>query len=114
MNVPPTFTATNPHHESVDPLGGVAGGQKPSDLIDSSVNVTNPGSYEELHKKTKEVFPIIYEGFKFTLNKMLSTHFQVNHSITMSSIVPSAYKFGATYVGTSQLSPSEVNLKCII
>ena len=27
--------------------------QKPSGLIDSNITVTNPGSYEELHKKTK-------------------------------------------------------------
>lgn len=81
---------------------------KPSDLIDPSLNVNNPGFYEELHKKTKDVFPIIFEGFKFSLNKMLSTHFQINHSLTMSSVIPSTYKFGATYVGANQIAPSEV------
>jgi len=55
-----------------------------------------------------DLLPTVFEGFKFTLNKMLSTHFQVNHSLTMSSIAPSGYKFGATYVGTKQFSPTEV------
>ncbi len=40
---------------------------------------------------------------------MLSTHFQINHSLTMSSMVPSGYKFGATYLGNKQISPTEVN-----
>ncbi len=39
---------------------------------------------------------------------MISTHFQVNHSLTMSSVIPSGYKFGATYVGNQQISPTEV------
>lgn len=79
-----------------------------SSLFDPTLVISNPGSYEDLHKKTKEIFPVIFEGFKFTLNKMLSTHFQINHSLTLSSVVPSGYKFGATYVGTNQFSPSEV------
>jgi len=92
-------------------LGGqgmppAAAPEKP--LVDSSLLSPNPGSYEDLHKKSKEIAPIIFEGFKFTLNKMLSTHFQVNHSLTMSSVVPSGYKFGATYLGNKQISPTEV------
>jgi mitochondrial import receptor subunit TOM40 len=85
---------------------GFATGRPP--VIDPSLVSENPGSYEELHKKTKEISPVIFEGFKFTLNKMISTHFQVSHALTMSSVVPSGYKFGATYVGNKQLSPSEV------
>jgi mitochondrial import receptor subunit TOM40 len=84
-----------------------------SPVIDPSLSVLNPGSYEELHKKTKDVFPIIFEGFKFTLNKMLSNHFQVSHAITLSSVVPSGYKFGATYIGNNQLAPGEVKNKLI-
>jgi len=60
-----------------------------------------------------DLLPTVFEGFKFTLNKMLSTHFQVNHSLTMSSVAPSGYKFGATYVGTKQFSPSEVII-CLV
>jgi mitochondrial import receptor subunit TOM40 len=91
------------------PTADLSGSSSPdSVLLDPSVNAANPGSYEELHKKTKEVFPIIFEGFKFSLNKMLSSHFQVNHSMTLSSVIPSGYKFGATYVGTNQYTPMEV------
>ena len=61
-----------------------------------------------------EVCPIIFEGFKFTFNKMLSTHFQINHSLTMSSVVPSGYKFGATYLGNRQISPTEVNWSSLL
>ncbi len=74
-------------------------------LIDPSLLSANPGTYEDLHKK---IGPAIFDGFKFTLNKMLSSHFQVNHTLTMSSVVPSGYKFGATYLGNKQISPSEV------
>lgn len=90
-------------------MASIPFGQKPEEpVIDQSLLSQNPGTYEDLHKKTKDIFPIIFEGFKFTLNKMLSTHFQINHSLTMSSVVPSGYKFGATYVGLQQSSPSEV------
>lgn len=41
------------------------------------------------------------------IQKGLSSHFQVSHTINLSSTTPSGYKFGATYVGTKQLSPTE-------
>lgn len=85
---------------------GAEAAQQP--LIDTNLTPQNPGGYEDLHKKTKEIAPIIFEGLKFTLNKMLSTHFQVSHSMTMSSVVPSGYKFGATYLGNKQISPTEI------
>jgi len=77
-------------------------------LIDPSLTSSHPGTYEDLHKKTKDTFPIIFEGFRFTVNKGLSSHFQASHSLTMSSVVPSVYKFGATYIGTKQVSPFEM------
>lgn len=43
-------------------------------------------------------------------SKGLSNHFQVSHTLTMSTNPQqgnSGYRFGATYVGTKQLSPSE-------
>lgn len=67
----------------------------------------NPGTMEELHKMCKEIFPINFEGAKLMLNKGLSSHFQISHTINMSSIMPSGYKFGATYVGTKQISPTD-------
>lgn len=41
------------------------------------------------------------------LTRGLSNHFQISHTINMSSVTPSGYRFGATYVGTKQISPNE-------
>jgi len=51
----------------------------------------------------------VFEGGKLVVNKGLSSHFQISHTMTMSSLQPSGYKFGCTYVGTKQYSPSEVS-----
>jgi len=88
----------------------------PKDSLDppptesSSFNVKdreNPGTIEDLHKKCKDVMPTNFEGAKLMIQKGLSSHFQVSHTINLSSTTPSGYKFGATYVGTKQLSPTE-------
>lgn len=67
----------------------------------------HPGVMEDLHKRTKDVFPTNFEGIKFMVNKGLSSHFQVSHSLTLSAVTPSSYRFGATYVGTNQTGPNE-------
>lgn len=68
----------------------------------------NPGTLEDLHKKAKDVQPMFFEGYKFLVNKGLSQHFQVSHTLTLSQSVPSGYRFGATYVGASRvISPQE-------
>lgn len=54
-----------------------------------------------------DVFPVNFEGAKLMVSKGLSNHFQVSHTLNMSSVTPSGYRFGATYVGTKQLSPNE-------
>lgn len=41
------------------------------------------------------------------VNKGLSNHFQVSHTINLSSETPSGYRFGATYVGTKQFTSNE-------
>jgi len=41
------------------------------------------------------------------VNKGLSNHFQISHTLNMSSVTPSGYRFGATYVGPQQFGPSE-------
>lgn len=69
---------------------------------------TNPGTFEEFHKKCKDVFPQPFEGAKVVISKPLSSHFQVSHNVTMSQLQPSGYRFGATYIGSKQLSPIEV------
>ncbi|XP_046384516.1 mitochondrial import receptor subunit TOM40 homolog 1 [Ischnura elegans] len=70
-------------------------------------NLENPGTMEDINKKCKDVFPVNFEGAKLMVNKGLSNHFQISHTLNMSSITPSGYRFGATYVGTKQFSPTE-------
>lgn len=75
---------------------------------ETPVHDTNPGTIEDLHKKCKDIFPMNFEGAKLVVNKGLSNHFHISHTINMSSsLMTSGYRFGATYVGTKQLSPSE-------
>lgn len=50
------------------------------------------------------------EGYKLLINKGLSNHFQVSHSLQLSGMGPGAYHFAATYVGSKQVSPTEVCL----
>ncbi|KAF9808094.1 hypothetical protein SFRURICE_017266 [Spodoptera frugiperda] len=66
----------------------------------------NPGTLDEIHKKTKDVMPVNFEGGKLMVNRGLSNHFQMSHTLTMSS-AQNGYKLGATYIGTKQISPSE-------
>ncbi|XP_056366193.1 mitochondrial import receptor subunit TOM40B isoform X4 [Oenanthe melanoleuca] len=68
----------------------------------------NPGSFDELHRLCKEVFPPQMEGVKLIVTKTLSSHFQVTHTVHMSTLGPSGYRFNATYVGDRQLGPAEV------
>lgn len=81
-----------------------------------------------------EVFPIQMEGVRLTVNKGLSNHFQVsqcvssahshvsvqliwpffsvsaqvNHTLMLSTMDDSSYRFGTTYVGSKQMGPAEV------
>eukprot|EP00088_Acartia_fossae_P032822 TRINITY_DN3356_c1_g1_i1.p1 TRINITY_DN3356_c1_g1~~TRINITY_DN3356_c1_g1_i1.p1 ORF type:complete len:324 (-),score=68.21 TRINITY_DN3356_c1_g1_i1:700-1671(-) len=64
---------------------------------------SNPGSFDDLHKKCKDVFPMFFEGYKFLCNKGLSQHFQVSHTLTLSNSMPSGYRFGSTYVHASRV-----------
>ncbi|XP_041265848.1 mitochondrial import receptor subunit TOM40B [Onychostruthus taczanowskii] len=68
----------------------------------------NPGSFDELHRLCKEVFPPQLEGVKLIVTKTLSSHFQVTHTVHMSALGPSGYRFNATFVGDRQLGPAEV------
>ncbi|OCT66609.1 mitochondrial import receptor subunit TOM40B isoform X2 [Xenopus laevis] len=72
-----------------------------------SVTLPNPGSFDELHKSCKDVFPQQMEGVKLIINKPLSSHLQVSHSIHMSTVGQSNYHFNAKYVGDYQPSPAE-------
>ncbi|KAK2705521.1 mitochondrial import receptor subunit TOM40 homolog 1-like isoform X1 [Artemia franciscana] len=78
-----------------------------ADAKDKKSDSTNPGTVEELHKKCKDVQPSNFEGAKLLISKGLSNHFQISHTMSLSSTVPSTYKFGATYVGTNIIGPGE-------
>ncbi|KAM6037993.1 mitochondrial import receptor subunit TOM40B isoform 2-T2 [Theristicus caerulescens] len=67
----------------------------------------SPGSFDELHRQCKEIFPQQMEGVKLIVNKTLSSHFQVTHTVHMSTLGLSSYHFNATFVGDRQLSPTE-------
>lgn len=54
-----------------------------------------------------DVFPSPFEGARIVVNKGLSNHFQISHSLQLTSGPSSGYRFGATYVGTHQVSPTE-------
>ncbi|KAM7347342.1 mitochondrial import receptor subunit TOM40 homolog 1-like [Cochliomyia hominivorax] len=86
---------------------GYTGGQDVEKVVKESVKLENPGTVEELHKKCKDIQAMTFEGAKVMLNKGLSNHFQVSHTLNLCSTQPSGYRFGATYVGTKQFSPSE-------
>ena len=76
----------------------------------------NPGTIEELHKRCQGVFPMCFEGGTLRVNKGLNSHFQVSHTLNLPTNPqsPSGYKFGATYVGTKMLSPTEVIIRKIL
>lgn len=48
-----------------------------------------------------------FEGVRFTANKGLSSHFQVQHTVHLLND-KSQYRFGSTYVGKKQISDTEV------
>lgn len=82
---------------------------KPTEQTPTS-NENNPGTFEELHRSCKDIFPQCFEGGKFIFSKGLSSHFQVSHTVNLSTVNPAAsgYRFGATYVGSKQLGPQEM------
>uniref|UniRef100_A0A669CZ80 Translocase of outer mitochondrial membrane 40 homolog (yeast) n=1 Tax=Oreochromis niloticus TaxID=8128 RepID=A0A669CZ80_ORENI len=100
VSVPPGFTM--PSVSSVPPA---AGSDQPT--ADAQASLPNPGSYDECHRKCKEVFPLQMEGVRLVVNKGLSNHFQVSHTVTLSTLGDSGYRFGATYVGSKQTGPAE-------
>uniref|UniRef100_A0A8C2HHF1 Translocase of outer mitochondrial membrane 40 homolog, like n=1 Tax=Cyprinus carpio TaxID=7962 RepID=A0A8C2HHF1_CYPCA len=100
VSVPPGFTMPSVSPVSV-PGSSSPGRQEPEPLL------PNPGGFEECHRKCKEVFPVQMEGVRLTVSKALSNHFQVSHTVLLSTLGDSSYRFGATYVGTKQTGPAE-------
>ena len=59
-----------------------------------------------------DLFPMPYDGFRLAINKGLSNHFQVSHTLNLSGGPQgSSYHFGATYVGGGQTSPTDVSVE---
>jgi mitochondrial import receptor subunit TOM40 len=67
----------------------------------------NPSSFEDLHAKTKALYPQNFEGAYLLLRKTLSKHFNVTYKMTLSSVTPYGLKFGVNYVGTKMVGLSE-------
>jgi len=107
LNQPPPLTAPPPPLAPPPPPLSAPPPETAPPPPPSSSSSEYPGQFEDLHKKCKEVFPVNFEGAKLVIQKGLSNHFQINHHMTMSSVSPSGYKFGATYVGTKQFSQTE-------
>uniref|UniRef100_A0A8C0YKK6 Translocase of outer mitochondrial membrane 40 homolog (yeast) n=1 Tax=Cyprinus carpio carpio TaxID=630221 RepID=A0A8C0YKK6_CYPCA len=70
VTVPPGFTM--PPVSAVPASSGTQG--QPG--TDAEASLTNPGTFEECHRKCKEVFPVQMEGVRLVVNKGLSNHFQ--------------------------------------
>ncbi|XP_075868381.1 mitochondrial import receptor subunit TOM40B [Nelusetta ayraudi] len=101
LTVPPGF-GMPPVSSVVSPSDAVSGQQQ-----DAESTLPNPGAFDECHRKCKEVFPMQMEGVRLVVNKGLSNHFQVNHTVLLSTLGDSSYRFGATYVGAKQMGPAE-------
>lgn len=76
----------------------------------------NPGSFQDIHKKVKDLYPQNFEGATLKVSRKLSNHFRVDHTLTLSPVTPSGYKFGAFYEGTTMIGRSEryPSLSCIV
>ncbi|XP_026156952.1 mitochondrial import receptor subunit TOM40B [Mastacembelus armatus] len=103
LTVPPGF-GMPPVSPVIPPTGSVSGQQQQQEAESS---LPNPGAFDECHRKCKEVFPMQMEGVRLVVNKGLSNHFQVNHTVLLSTMGDSSYRFGATYVGSKQTGPAE-------
>ncbi|XP_075995204.1 mitochondrial import receptor subunit TOM40B [Genypterus blacodes] len=98
LTVPPGFGMPQ-----VSPVVPLSSGQQEED----EHALPNPGAFEECHRKCKEVFPLQMEGVRLSVNKGLSNHFQVSHTVLLSTMGDSSYRFGSTYVGSTQTGPAE-------
>ncbi|KAK3584110.1 hypothetical protein CHS0354_021174 [Potamilus streckersoni] len=99
--IAPPITASPPGSSQ---LGAT---QSPTPSTTSTIEDNHPGTYEDLHKKCKDLFPQVFDGAKLVISKGLSNHFQISHTMSLSTFQPAEYRFGATYVGRKQFSPQE-------
>ncbi|XP_035846830.1 mitochondrial import receptor subunit TOM40B isoform X3 [Sander lucioperca] len=64
----------------------------------------NPGSFHSLHRSCKDVFPQQIEGVKMILNKTLSSFFKVSHTLHLSAVSPSYYRFHVEHLQSDDYS----------
>jgi len=57
-----------------------------------------------------DLFPQVFEGGKLMISKGMSSQFQATHSLVLANPMTSGYRFGASYVGSKQFSPQEVDV----
>lgn len=99
---PPPLTATPPSSEATSGLS-----VQPSNDEETKGKIPNPGPYDDVHRKAKDLFPVPLTGCKLMISKGLSPHFSVTHTLMLDQQQPSSYTFGATYAGANQVSPVE-------
>ncbi|XP_034745334.1 mitochondrial import receptor subunit TOM40B isoform X3 [Etheostoma cragini] len=64
----------------------------------------NPGSFHSLHRSCKDVFPQQIEGVKMILNKTLSSFFKGSHTLHLSAVSPSYYRFHVEHLQSDDYS----------
>lgn len=58
----------------------------------------------------EQLYPQVFDGAKFVIQKGLSQHFQTMHTLTLaSSTQPTQWQFGATYVGAKKIGDNDVS-----
>lgn len=67
----------------------------------------NPGTFAELHKKVKDLYPAIFEGAKLKVKRCYNDDFHTVHSLTLSSMTPSGYKLSTCYTGPKRVGRFE-------
>ncbi|XP_065276356.1 mitochondrial import receptor subunit TOM40B isoform X3 [Emys orbicularis] len=75
--------------------------------------LTNPGSFDELHRKCKEVFPQQMEGVKLILNKNPNNHFQTQQARFVTWQFDGELR-GDDYTATLTLSNPDVLSQSVI
>ncbi|KPP63164.1 mitochondrial import receptor subunit TOM40B-like, partial [Scleropages formosus] len=75
--------------------------------------LSNPGSFDGLHRSCKDVFPQQTEGVKLVVNKTLSSFFKVSHTFHLSAVGPSNYRFHVSYL-QSDMDSKEVDSPMLI
>ena len=75
-------------------------------------NLKPPGSFENLHRETRGIFPALHmiDGAKFDLNSQHNQNFQTMHSFGWgSSQTPANYHFGAVVANTKYIMHGQID-----